>query len=161
MCECERNGTYISNLGVIATRTANFMPDRQILWLSFHFINNIFHFLHLVKKMKVETAKNVVRKEILIEKKESLLRVSREELSLDESSSSDKENELQDTSNINLKGTKEDTLAANENVDLKKREDEDQNLSEINAGDSISSKRKTDSMELKKYDILNDQASGL
>ena len=111
--------------------------------------------------MKVETAKNVVRKEILIEKKESLLRVSREELSLDESSSSDKENELQDTSNINLKGTKEDTLAANENVDLKKREDEDQNLSEINAGDSISSKRKTDSMELKKYDILNDQASGL
>ena len=27
---------HISNLGVIATRTANFMPDRQIQWLSFY-----------------------------------------------------------------------------------------------------------------------------
>ena len=111
--------------------------------------------------MKVETAKEVVRKEILTKKKESLLRESREKLSLDQSSSSDKENELQDTSNSHLKGTKEGTLTPNKNVDLKKREDEDQNLSEMNAGDSISSKRKTDSMELKKYDILNDQASGL
>ena len=73
--------------------------------------------------MKVETAKNVFRMKILTKKKESLLRESREKLWLDGISSSHKENELQYTSNNNLKGTKGGTLTPNEDVDSKKRED--------------------------------------